>query len=119
MHETSMSHSILRAVLAELQRIEPRPLRLSRVRVVAASLHPIVPENVISAWASEARGTAAEGSVLELSIAPATGRCGACGWRGEIAGFACGSCGSLDLEPETGDVFYVDELEVEGLEGHD
>ena len=107
MHETSLSQSILRAVLAELQRIEP-PLRLKRVRVVAGSLHPIVPDDIVSAYVREARGTPAEGSVLELSIAPRMGRCTACGWRGEIGSFACGSCGSLDLELEAGDGFTLE-----------
>ncbi len=113
MHETSMSQSILRAVLAELQRIEPPPLRLKRVRVVAGSHHPLAADDVISAWARDAQGTLAEGSVLDLEIAPMVGRCNACGWRGEIPDFACGSCGSLDLEPESGDVLRLEELEVE------
>jgi hydrogenase nickel incorporation protein HypA/HybF len=114
MHETSMSQSILRAVLAELRRIGPPAARLKRVRVVAAGgLHPVVPDDVISAYATEAQGTPAEGSVLELSIAPTMGRCTACGWRGEILDFACGSCGSLDLDLEGADAFRLDELEVE------
>lgn len=114
MHETSLSQSILRAVLAELQRIEPPPLRLKRVRVVAGSLHhPLVPDDVIAAYAAEARGTPAEGSVLELSIAPLLGRCNACGWRGELADFACGSCGSLDLELAGRELLRLDALEVE------
>ncbi len=117
MHETSLSQSILHAVLAELQRVDPPPLRLKRVRVVAGSHHPIVPDDVISAYATEARGTPAEGSVLELSIAPMRGRCVACGWRGEVAEFACGSCGSLDLEIESGDSLRLEALEVEDAVG--
>ncbi len=113
MHETSMSQSILAAVLAELARIEPPPLRLKRVRATAGSHHPVLPADVTSAWVRETRGTPAEGSVLELSIAPMRGRCVACGWRGEIPEFACGSCGSLDLEVEHTHAVHLEELEVE------
>ena len=117
MHETSLSQTILSAVLAELRRIDPPPLRLKRVRVVAGSHHPIVPDHVISAYTTEARGTPAEGSVLDLAIAPLRGRCTACGWRGEIADFACGSCGSLDLEIEAIDSLRLEALEVEDASG--
>ena len=117
MHETSLSQSILHAVLAELQRIDPPPLSLRRVRVVAGSHHPIVPDDVVSAYTTEARGTPAEGSVLELSIAPMRGRCVACGWRGEVADFACESCGSLDLEIEARDTVRLEALEIEEAGG--
>ncbi len=117
MHETSLSQSILRAVLAELERIDPPPLRLVRVRAVAGSHHPIVPDDVASAYAREAQGTPAEGSVLELSVAPLVGRCSACGWRGDIVGFACGACGSIDVELEGGDSFRLDAFEVEERDG--
>ena len=68
---------------------------------------------MVSAYTTEALGTPAEGSVLELAIAPMRGRCTACGWRGEIGSFACGSCGSLDLEIERVDTLRLESLEVE------
>ena len=61
----------------------------------------------------KAANTPAEGSVLELSVAPLVGRCSACGWRGDIVGFACGACGSIDVELEGGDSFRLDAFEVE------
>ena len=41
----------------------------------------------------------------------------ACGWRGEIPEFACGSCGSLDLEVEHTHAVHLEALEVEEGEG--
>ena len=72
MHETSMSQSILRAVLAELQRAEPPALRLKRVRVVAGSHHPFIAADVISssAAASESRCGSTSSSMVSSASRP-------------------------------------------------
>ena len=115
MHELSIATSLLEAVLAELARIEPRPGRLVKVRVVVGQLHQIVPDCLTFAYEAVARGTPAEGSRLELAALPVEVRCGRCGWEGPIKMpfFQCGSCGGTDVQMRKGKELYLDSLEVE------
>jgi len=115
MHELSICRGLVRAALEEFEKLEPRPKRLTRVRVVAGELHRLVPDCLATAYEVLTRDTPAEGSALELETVPVTGRCLRCGWQGEIRPpvFQCPRCEAFDIELEKGRELYLDRLEVE------
>jgi hydrogenase nickel incorporation protein HypA/HybF len=115
MHELSICRGIVQAALEEYEKLEPRPRRLTRVRVVAGELHQLVPDHLVMAFEVLTRDTPAEGSTLELETVPVTGRCRGCGWEGEIRPpvFQCAECEAFDIEMEKGRELYLDRLEVE------
>ena len=115
MHEYALCECIVRCVLEELSRLDPPGGRLCRIRVVAGQLHQIVPDYLREAYTLLVQGTSAEGSEMELIIAPIMGQCGTCGWKGSILlpRFLCGGCGSKDIDVLNGREFYLDCLEIE------
>ena len=121
MREYSLCAGIVAAVVQEYERIDPPPARLKRVKVVAGSLHQIVPEYLVSAYELLSRETPAEGSEMDLVMAPIVCRCRACGWEGGIDPpfFQCGSCEKLDVDVVGGNELYLESLEVEEDEGRE
>ena len=112
-HEFSIAQTIVRAVLAELKKV--RPSRLVRARIVAGSLHQLVPDNLTFAYEVLTKDTPAAGSVLNIRNVPITAECRLCHWRGEIQGalFVCGRCQAGDIEITGGRELYLDSIEVE------
>jgi hydrogenase nickel incorporation protein HypA/HybF len=88
---------------------------LKTARVVAGGLHQIVPEFLTQAYTLLVRGTAADGSALDLRITPVRGHCAACGWTGEVdvPFFQCARCESLSIDVVQGKELYLESLEVE------
>ena len=115
MHEVALCERIVRCVLEEFSRLDPPARRLCRVRVVAGPYHPIVPDYLCEAYKLLVQGTSAEGSEMELIIAPIMGQCGTCDWKGNISlpWIQCGRCDSKDVDILNGREFYLDCLEIE------
>ncbi len=114
MHEFSIGQRIVDAVLDELGRLDPPPVRLSKTHVVVGALHQIVPEQLISAYELLSEGTLLAGSSLELTLAPVVVRCRACRWQGSIdlPLFRCDACQSLGVDLIGGKELYLDHLQV-------
>ena len=99
MHEAGIARELLKlaleaagqAKLTRISAVEARGHGLSAGEVEAVRLH----------WALVAKGTAAEGSKLELGPAPARSNCLDCAWEGFAQGPACPQCGSEDLLEES------------------
>ena len=114
MHEFGIAEAIVKAVLAEVRKLD-NGAKLTCVKVVIGKLQEIVPENLTFAYETLAKGTLTEGSKLEIIDIPVTVKCNACGWEGEVAGiaFVCGNCESHDVRVVKGMELYLDKLEVE------
>jgi len=112
-HEFSIAQTIVRAVLAELKKVQPA--RLVRARIVAGRLHQLVGANLTLAYKVLTKETPAAGSVLSIRHMPITAECSQCHWRGAIRGalFACGRCKAGDIEITGGRELYLDSIEVE------
>ena len=115
MHEFSIGQTLVKAVLAELDKPDRNTPTLLKACVVVGALRSIVPEYLEQAYGVLTKDTAAEGSLLEVRIAPVAGKCEDCGWRGEMSrgDFTCRSCGSSRAEIVGGKELYLDHLEVE------
>ena len=114
MHEFSLCETLVETALSNVAATHP-DARISRVRVVAGDLRQIVPENLQFAYETLTRGTAAEGSQLEIRTVPITCRCSACDWEGTIddAVFMCPECNAKTLQTLTGKELYLESLEIE------
>ena len=115
MHELSICQSLVDAIAAEMRKIKPPPKRLLKASVTAGALRQIIPDHLASAYEIMTKGTALEGSKLEIIPMPLAGECEACGWRGEfsIEGFRCPACGSKKARITGGRELHLSALEVE------
>ena len=115
MHEFSICEGLVDAVLSEMGKVSPPASRLLKTRVVVGAMRQIVPDSLIFAYQSLTKGTAAEGSSLDIVPAPVSATCKQCGWQGEGGhpSFQCGQCESYDLDIEGGTELYLESLEVE------
>jgi hydrogenase nickel incorporation protein HypA/HybF len=99
MHEGSVGHNLLHAVLRAAG--ERGAARVAAVRARVGGLHPADPESVRYHFERDARGTPAEGAALEIEPVPPSARCLACGaavdYRAAAIGL-CPDCGSNQLE---------------------
>jgi len=114
MHEFSICESLVRAIGEELEQRD-NPGRLVRARVVVGRMRQVVPENLEMAFDVLTRDTAMAGAGLELVTRPVLVNCRQCKWAGEIEPplFACGECGSGDIDVTGGMELYLDLLEVQ------
>jgi hydrogenase nickel incorporation protein HypA/HybF len=119
MHEFSICEGLVDAALREMDKLDPPPSRLLRVRVVMGRLHQIVPDYLEQAFEVLTRGTPAQGAKMEMETRPVVGRCNACGWEGDVEPpfFRCGACETFDLEVVKGKELYLDHMEVEYDDG--
>ena len=115
MHEFSICRGLVDAVLSELEALDPPPLRVREVRVVAGAMHQLVPEFLETAYAVLTRDTAADGSRLRLVVRPVSVTCAACAWNGMIEPpfFQCRQCGSSDISIQSGNELYLDRLTID------
>lgn len=120
MHEFSIGRSLVNAALEEFERTAGPGARLVQVRVKVGAMRQVVPDNLEMAYQVISRGTAAEGSRLEMVTVPAEGRCTECGWTGgiELPFVVCGRCGSGSVSVEKGMELHLDQLKVEETENH-
>ena len=115
MHEFSIGERIVEAVRTEVGRLNPPPVRVTRVRLTVGKLHQIIPDYLTFAFQTLTKETLAEGSELIVAESPVRGRCRACGWEGEIEVpfFSCGACKTTQIETTQGMELRLDGLEVE------
>jgi len=115
MHEFSICQSLVDAVVDEMRKIDPKPARLLKTRVVIGKLRQVVPEFLEQAYKILTKDTIAADSALEIECLPVSGRCEDCGWCGEmpVGKFGCQACGSVRAEIVGGRELYLDNLEIE------
>ncbi len=115
MHEFSIGQTIVETVIAEVTKRDPVPSRVLTTRIVVGKLRQLVPEYLQFAYEQLTKDTIAEGSSLEISHKPIIGKCGACGWQGEmdIDGFLCKQCNAHSAEIVSGRELYLESLEIE------
>jgi hydrogenase nickel incorporation protein HypA/HybF len=90
-----------------------RPVTVINVRV--GQLRQIVPDTLVYCWSLVSEGTTLDGSRIEVESVPARIRCRACERTadlGDLPAFACGGCGSIDVEIVAGEEFLITSLEL-------
>jgi hydrogenase nickel incorporation protein HypA/HybF len=115
MHEFSLCEGIVSGVRQELEKIEQKPARLLKTRIVVGGLHQIVEDTLVFAYEVLTRDTPMKGSVLEILKKAVTCKCRDCAWSGEIIQplFRCGVCTSGNVEIISGNELYIESLEVD------
>ena len=108
MHEFSLCEVLVKGVLAQLRQLDPAT-RLVKTSVVVGGLRQIVPEYLQEAYRALTDDTPAAGSELVVRIAPVTGQCNQCGWRGDMPRgiFQCEKCGSRRAEVVGGMELFI------------
>jgi hydrogenase nickel incorporation protein HypA/HybF len=111
MHELSLAEAI--AAIAE-EHAHGRGV--AKVEVKIGHLRQVVPSALTFAFELITEGTTLEGAELEIEDVAAQVVCRSCAKPSRVNEFpfACASCGSLEVDVESGD-----ELSVEALELHD
>jgi hydrogenase nickel incorporation protein HypA/HybF len=116
MHEFNICQTIVDTAISEMEKVRPRPRRLSRVHVVVGCLRQIVPESLRFAYEVLTKDTPAEKSEIDIRVLPLEGACNRCGWTGLFASsrFLCGKCGAESAFTVGGRELYLESIEVEG-----
>jgi hydrogenase nickel incorporation protein HypA/HybF len=119
MHESSLARQLLEVVLARTAEAEaqakPKIQKVRTVRGWVAETETLSRESLAFHFAAHARGTAAEGSTLELRLVHVEARCRACGQRyaPEHHLLLCPGCGSTEGELLGQPGLGIEALEVE------
>lgn len=114
MHEFSICQGLVKAILSELEKLDPSNPKLLKASVVIGRLRQIVPETLQFAYETLIKETVIAGSKLEIINAPILAKCLGCSWKGEIRenNFRCGKCGSGEIELSGGMELYLNNLTV-------
>lgn len=110
MHELSICSSI-----AGIAARHAAGRQVSVINVRVGQLRQIVPDTLIYCWSLVSEGTSLAGSRIEVEAVPARVRCRQCGQTtdvGSVPSFACGGCGSIDVEIAAGEEFLITSLEL-------
>jgi hydrogenase nickel incorporation protein HypA/HybF len=109
-HELSITRSVL-AVVCE----HAPGRRVTRVRLEIGQLSAVLPDAIRFCFDICARGTPAEGAVLEIVEIAGRGRCGRCGAEVALTVPAgrCAACGEGHLRIVAGQELMIKEMEVE------
>ena len=115
MHEFSICQGLVKAILSELEKLDPPNPKLLKASAVIGRLRQIIPETLRFAYETLAKETTIAGSKIEIISAPILAKCPKCGWEGEIKehNFRCGKCGSGEVELSGGMELYLNNLTVE------
>ncbi|MEW6297466.1 MAG: hydrogenase maturation nickel metallochaperone HypA [Thermodesulfobacteriota bacterium] len=110
MHEWGYCEGILAAVQ---KRAAGR--RVKRVRLRAGMLHRLDHAALQQAFSLAARGSEAEGAVVDLICTPVRWRCRVCGGESEAADIVvfCPGCGGMDVEVSGGGEIILESVEYE------
>ncbi len=112
MHELGVANEILDIALSEAERHAAKKVTSIRLRV--GVLRSIEPENLSFLFEHLARGTPAEGALLEIEEEPVRVECEACG-ASEAPSFAweCPRCKGSGVSVTGGDSLLVLSLDVD------
>ena len=91
---------------------------VTAVHLQIGQLRQVVPQTLEFCWSMVCAGTDLEGATLEVDRVPALLACRTCGAEsvlGAQIAFACGACGSLDMDVRHGEEFAVTALELAGV----
>ncbi len=113
MHELSIALALVEQVEAVRAAHGERPVVAVGVRV--GSWRSVVRESLVFYYEAVTRGTALEGSRLEVETVQATAACRACGERFEVEGpfLICPRCGAVGGELLSGDELQLVSVELE------
>lgn len=112
MHEMAVVHSVLKLVLDTGEKSNAD--QILKIRLRMGEYSDVVPEIFREYFDLAAKGTLAEGAILELTRVPATIRCRECGRTGMAdSRLSCSFCGSSNILLVTGREFYVENIEVQ------
>jgi hydrogenase nickel incorporation protein HypA/HybF len=110
MHELALAEAIV-AIAEE----HAGDRRIARIELEIGVLRQVVPDALSFSFELVAQGTSAEGAELAIEHVPACVTCRACDVETEVDAFpfACGGCGSLDVDVTGGEQCHVVALELE------
>jgi len=113
MHEISIAESLVDLIADEAR--DQRFARVKRIAVKVGALGHVEPAALIFCFDAVARGTVAEGAVLDVQTVPGKGWCRRC--RCSVAIMhrydLCPLCGQSHVELTAGGELRLTELEVE------
>lgn len=112
MHELGVASEILDVALSEADRNAAKKVTSIRLRV--GVLRAIEPENLSFLFGHLARGTPAEGALLEIVEEPVRVECGTCG-ESEVRAFTvdCPRCHGSNIRVTCGDSLRILSLDIE------
>ncbi len=115
MHELPVTESILDIALRHAEAAKAE--RITALHLVIGQLASIVDDSVQFYWDIISKGTIAEGATLDFRRLPTELLCLQCEKRyapGQ-ADLACPECGSVAVKVVTGEEFYLEAIDVEGV----
>ena len=109
MHELTIAQSIVQTVAASAGRD-----RVTSVRVRVGALSGVLADALSFCYPLATRGTALEGSTLEIDETPAHGICRQCGLDYAFSTLvgACPACGSMGATVTSGRELVIESFEV-------
>jgi hydrogenase nickel incorporation protein HypA/HybF len=110
MHELSIAEAIINSTLDEVSKQGGGKVEEVGLRI--GSLSGVMPDALEFAYEIAVRDTALDGSVINMEVIPATGKCAECGelCSFEMTPFMCPACGSFKIDLERGyelDIAYI------------
>lgn len=113
MHEMSLAEGVVQ-IIEDAARTQGFS-RVKRVFLEIGWLSSVEPDAMAFCFEAVARGTLAEGAVLEVIDVPGAGQCLSCGKTVEIGAVfdPCPECGGYPVHPTAGTEMRVRELEVD------
>jgi hydrogenase nickel incorporation protein HypA/HybF len=117
MHEASIVEALVKLVVDSLPE---ENMRVSKIRLVVGEATGYMESSLKFYLGVLGKGTAVEGSELDIRYVKPLLKCSACGGEFERArfSFACPSCGGDGIMTKTGSEFFVDSIEVGSDGGH-
>jgi hydrogenase nickel incorporation protein HypA/HybF len=117
MHEMGLTQGILDIAIEHADRANAK--KITRINVKAGDLMSIVEDSMQFAFTYLSAGTIASGSRLLVERIPVVVHCDRCGVDSEVDKldiYTCPKCGECFVELVSGREFFVDSIEVEGVD---
>lgn len=113
MHELAITESVIDLINQEAR--DKGFQKVLAIRLQVGEYSGLMPECLREFFPIAARGSIAEGAVLEIQSLPAAFHCQECGYRGPVErkSACCPDCGSTAIRMTAGREFFVDSLKVE------